>query len=156
MIKSDALIRPIVQLAWLAISILVFLGLSRTGLMIWQWDRVMNSGDLVHLFVSGLRMDIVLVSQIMLLPILALILFPTRLLCSGLFTGLILLWCVVWSYIVIFMELITPAYMGFFETRPGRIFFEYLDHPREVSSLVYGAYLPTAIIVLVFLPSQRC
>ena len=46
------------------------------------------------------------------------------------------------------MELITPAYMGFFETRPGRIFFEYLDHPQEVSSLVYGAYLPTAIIGL--------
>ena len=148
LIKSDALIRPIVQLAWLAISILVFLGLSRTGLMIWQWDRVMNSGDLVHLFVSGLRMDIVLVSQIMLLPILALILFPTRLLCSRLFTGLILLWCIVWSSIVVFMELITPAYMGFFETRPGRIFFEYLDHPQEVSSLIYGAYLPTAIIGL--------
>ncbi|MDE0989385.1 MAG: LTA synthase family protein [Pseudomonadales bacterium] len=148
MIISDALIRPIVQLAWLAISILVFLGLSRTGLMIWQWDRVMNSGDLVHLFVSGLRMDIVLVSQIMLLPILALILFPTRLLCSRLFTGLILLWCIVWSSIVVFMELITPAYMGFFETRPGRIFFEYLDHPQEVSSLIYGAYLPTAIIGL--------
>ena len=148
LIKSDALIRPIVQLAWLAISILVFLGLSRTGLMIWQWDRVMNSGDLVHLFVSGLRMDIVLVSQIMLLPILALILFPTRLLCSRLFTGLILLWCIVWSSIVVFMELITPAYMGFFETRPGRIFFEYLDHPQEVSTLIYGAYLPTAIIGL--------
>ena len=108
----------------------------------------MNSGDLVHLFVSGLRMDIVLVSQIMLLPILALILFPTRLLCSRLFTGLILLWCIVWPSIVVFMELITPAYMGFFETRPGRIFFEYLDHPQEVSSLIYGAYLPTAIIGL--------
>jgi len=148
LIKLDSLIRPIAQLVWLAISILVFLGLSRTGLMMWQWDRVMNSGDLVHLFISGLRIDIVLVSQIMLLPILALILFPTRLLCSGLFTRLILLWCVVWSSIVVFMELITPAYMGFFETRPGRIFFEYLDHPQEVSSLVYGAYLPTAIIGL--------
>ena len=148
LIKSDSLIRPIAQLAWLAISILVFLGLSRVGLVIWQWDRVMNSGDLVHLFVSGLRMDIVLVCQIMLLPILALILLPTRLLCSRLFTGLILLWCIVWSSIVVFMELITPAYMGFFETRPGRIFFEYLDHPQEVSSLIYGAYLPTAIIGL--------
>ena len=148
LIKLDSLIRPIAQLAWLAISILVFLSLSRAGLVIWQWDRVMNSGDLVHLFVSGLRMDIVLVCQIMLLPILALTLFPTRLLCSRLFTGLILLWCIVWPSIVVFMELITPAYMGFFETRPGRIFFEYLDHPQEVSSLIYGAYLPTAIIGL--------
>ena len=148
LIKLDSLIRPIAQLASLAISILVFLSLSRAGLVIWQWDRVMNSGDLVHLFVSGLRMDIVLVCQIMLLPILALILFPTRLLCSRLFTGLILLWCIVWPSIVVFMELITPAYMGFFETRPGRIFFEYLYHPQEVSSLIYGAYRPTAIIGL--------
>jgi len=114
----------------------------------WQWDRVMNSGDLVHLLVSGFRMDIVLVSQIMLLPILALILFPTRLLRSLLFTRLILLWCTIWSSVIVFMELVTPAYMAFFETRPGRIFFEYLDHPQEVSSLVYGAYLPTAIISL--------
>ena len=108
----------------------------------------MNSGDLVHLLVSGFRMDIVLVSQIMLLPILALILFPTRLLRSLLFTRLILLWCTIWSSVIVFMELVTPAYMAFFETRPGRIFFEYLDHPQEVSSLVYGAYLPTAIISL--------
>ncbi len=114
----------------------------------WQWDRVMNSGDLVHLLVSGFRMDIVLVSQIMLLPILALILFPTRLLRSLFFTRLILLWCTIWSSVIVFMELVTPAYMAFFETRPGRIFFEYLDHPQEVSSLVYGAYLPTAIISL--------
>ena len=114
----------------------------------WQWDRVMNSGDLVHLFVSGFRMDIVLVSQIMLLPIFALIILPNSLLCSLLFSRLVLLWCTAWSYIIVFMELVTPAYMGFFETRPGRIFFEYLDHPQEVSSLVYGAYLPTAIIGL--------
>ena len=108
----------------------------------------MNSGDLVHLFVSGFRMDIVLVSQIMLLPIFALIILPKSLLCSLLFSRLLLLWCAAWSYIIVFMELVTPAYMGFFETRPGRIFFEYLDHPQEVSSLVYGAYLPTAIIGL--------
>jgi len=148
LIKLDSLIRPIAQLAWLSITILIFLGLSRTGLVIWQWDRVMRSGDLVHLFVSGFRMDIILVSQIMLSPILALILCPTRLLCSRLFTGLIHLWCVLWSSIVVFMELVTPAYMAFFETRPGRIFFEYYDHPQEVSSLIYGAYLPTAIIGL--------
>ena len=148
MIKLDSLIRPIAQLAWLAISILIFLSLFRTGLMMWQSDRVMNSGDLVHLFVSGFRMDIVLVSQIMLLPIFTLILLPKSLLCSLLFRRLVLLWCAAWSYIIVFMELVTPAYMGFFETRPGRIFFEYLDHPQEVSSLVYGAYLPTAIIGL--------
>ena len=140
--------RPIAPLVWLAISILAFLSLSRTGLVIWQWDRVMNSGDLAHLFFSGLRMDIVLVAQIMLLPIFALILLPTPLLRARLFTGLIGLWCVVWSYIVVFMELVTPAYMEFFETRPGRIFFEYLDHPQEVSSLIYGAYLTTAVISL--------
>lgn len=148
MLKLDSLIRPIAPLAWLAISVLVFLSLSRAGLMTWQWDRVMNSGGLVHLFVSGVRMDIVLVSQIMILPIFTLILLPKNLLCSLLFRRLVLLWCAVWSYIIVFMELVTPAYMGFFETRPGRIFFEYLDHPQEVSSLVYGAYLPTAIIGL--------
>lgn len=114
----------------------------------WQWDRVMNSGDLVHLLVSGFRMDIVLVSQFMLFPIVALILLPTRLLRSLIFRRLVLLWCTVWSSVIVFMELVTPAYMEFFETRPGRIFFEYLDHPQEVSSLVYGAYLPTAIIGL--------
>ena len=149
MIKFESFVRPIAKLALLVISILVFLSISRTGLAIWQWDRLTHNGDLSHLFVSGLRMDIVLVSQIMVLPVLALILFPTRLLRALLFRRLMLLWCVTWSYMIVFMELITPAYMAFFETRPGRIFFEYLDHPQEVGSLVYGAYLPTAIIGLV-------
>jgi phosphoglycerol transferase MdoB-like AlkP superfamily enzyme len=149
LIKLGTLIRPIAPLAWLVISILAFLSLSRAGLTIWQWDRVTSNGDLVHLFVSGIRMDIVLVSQIMLFPVLALILLPTRLLCSRFFTGLMLLWCAVWTCAIFFMELVTPAYMEFFETRPGRIFFEYLDHPQEVSSLVYGAYLPTALISII-------
>ncbi len=129
MIKFESFVRPIAKLALLVISILVFLSISRTGLAIWQWDRLTHNGDLSHLFVSGLRMDIVLVSQIMVLPVLALILFPTRLLRALLFRRLMLLWCVTWSYMIVFMELITPAYMAFFETRPGRIFFEYLDHP---------------------------
>jgi phosphoglycerol transferase MdoB-like AlkP superfamily enzyme len=147
--KLASLTRPIAPLIWLAFSFLVFLSLFRAGLVLWQSDRVIASGDLAHVFVSGLRMDTILVSQMMIFPILALILLPTGLLRSRIFTGLILTWCLIWTFFVVFMELATLPYMEFFETRPGRIFFEYLDHPKEVGSLLYNAYLPASVIALI-------
>ena len=149
MTTLESLIRPIAPFLWLAFSLLVFLSLFRMGLVVWQWDRVLSSGDLTHLFISCIRMDIVLVSQLMILPTLLLILLPTRSLRSRLFTGLMYTWCLGWFFFIGFMEFATPPYMDFFETRPGRIFFEYLDHPQEVGSLVYSAYLLPVLIAVV-------
>jgi phosphoglycerol transferase MdoB-like AlkP superfamily enzyme len=49
------------------------------------------------------------------------------------------------------MECATPPYVEFFETRPGRIFFEYLNRPGEVSSLISGGY-PGEATIAVLLP----
>lgn len=91
-------------------------------------------------------MDVVLLSQIVLVPALALLLLPTKFLEIGIWT--LTLWCTAWFSFIVFMECVTPAYIDFFDSRPGRIFFEYLGRPDEISSLIRIAYLPEAMIGL--------
>ncbi|MFT7219193.1 MAG: hypothetical protein ACI8Z1_000807, partial [Candidatus Azotimanducaceae bacterium] len=45
------------------------------------------------------------------------------------------------------LEASTPAYIDFFDTRPGRIFFENLGHPTEVAGLLLKGYPFTLVWV---------
>ena len=49
---------------------LMLLGLSRLGLVAWQWDRVSDAGMLQNVLVQGLRFDIVVCGLLFLIPVL--------------------------------------------------------------------------------------
>lgn len=54
-----------------------------------------------------------------------------------------------WATTFVLMELSTPTYIEFFDSRPGRIFFEYLNHPREVGLLLMGGFIIQSVFVIV-------
>jgi phosphoglycerol transferase MdoB-like AlkP superfamily enzyme len=115
-----------------ALALLV-LALSRFGLLVWKRDELAGVDGLWRVFTLGARLDLVLLCYLVSLPALAHLLLPpsparTRLAVALLtFAGSLLL----------FMELVTPEFMREFDNRPDRLFFEYLEHPREVSSMLW-------------------
>lgn len=121
------------------------LTVSRVALAIWQWDRI---EDWSSLLVNGLRLDVALLSQITLITLVPLAILPQRCLASPAFRRLLLSWCSCWLFFLVFMEVITPPYIDFFGTRPGRIFFEYLGRPAEITGLLAGAYKVASFIGL--------
>lgn len=130
-------IRPILIFALMLVG---FLTLSRVLLVFWQWDRVSAVGMLLPVFVQGLRFDLVLVGITSAIPV---FLFP--LLVST--QRLIPVWRTFLRFylpivllLAIFMELATPSFINQFDSRPNALFFEYLNHPREVTAMLWAAY----------------
>jgi len=123
-----------------AISLLAMLTLSRFLLVAWQWQRVVDAGMLQSIFAQGLRFDLVLLGLFLAVPAL---LFPV--LASNRF--LLPAWrLLLWTWlpaallVALFMEISSFSFIEQFDARPNILFFEYLDHPREVGATLWAAY----------------
>lgn len=142
---------PLKNLSWFFVISIAVLSLCRVGLCGWQWDRISTMDILLPVLVGGLRMDVALLSQVLIIALFALVLLPQRWLQSNVFRRLLAIWCSGWLFFLVFMEAVTPTYIDFFDARPGRIFFEYLDRPNEVAGMLVGGYF-AACMFCVSLP----
>jgi len=132
------------------IAAYVLLTASRLALAAWQWRRVQNAGGLKPILLGGLRID---THQIAVLAAWPAVLSPWlgHLPGAATVTGIWLLACWV---LLGFMEVATPAFITEYDTRPNRLFVEYLKHPREVSGMLWRGYkaeLAGALVAVVVL-----
>ncbi|WP_219905179.1 LTA synthase family protein [Pseudothauera lacus] len=127
---------PYAPLAMMVLAGLAVLTASRLGLMLWQWERVAATGIAGTMLLQGLRVDLI---QLGLLVLPALLLAPLLATAPGwrLWRRLTWLWAVAGVTVLVFMELATPAFIGEYDTRPNRLFVEYLRYPQEVLSMVW-------------------
>src|SRR4051794_40128725 len=115
------------------------LGTSRALLIAWQWQRVVVTGSLVSMLMQGLRSDLMTLG---LVAIPALVLLPPLLL-----IGRVNWWirvccvCLASSLVaIIFLDLATPQFLIEYDSRPNRLFVEYLVYPREVTAMLWNGY----------------
>ena len=127
-----------------ALMALVLLTASRLGLALWQHERVADAGGLGAVMWGGLRIDLSLIAILIAVPALASPWFghrrwPTHLTAALLF--------VIWL-VVVLLEAATPAWIEEYDTRPNRLFVEYLVSPREVGGMLMLGYTGTVIATL--------
>ena len=98
-------------------------------------------------------MDVLVLSVALVLPALISLVLPAQKRVHRIWHRVMPLWLAVYTAIFVFMEAATPSFVDQYDSRPNRLFFEYLDHPREVFSTLWAAYkLPLLLaIVLVAL-----
>lgn len=115
------------------------LGTSRALLIAWQWQRVMATDSVMSMLVQGLRSDLMTLG---LFAIPVLVLLPPLLL-----IGRVNWWiriCCIWLasslVAIIFLELATPQFLIEYDSRPNRLFIEYLVYPREVTAMLWNGY----------------
>lgn len=130
---------PYSPLARFIVLTVLLLGLSRAGLMAWQWPRVSVTGSWLSLLLQGARNDLMTAGlfaapMVLLLPVFVIV-------------GRVPLWvrcCTAWLAFslltILFLELATPQFLIEFDSRPNRLFIEYLQYPREVLSMLWGGY----------------
>ncbi|MBV7482901.1 LTA synthase family protein [Bordetella sp. BOR01] len=118
------------------IAAYVLLTGSRLALAAWQWRRVRKAGGLKPILLGGLRID---TNQIAVLVALPAVLSPWlgHLPWAAVATGI---WLQVCWILLGFLEVATPAFIQEYDTRPNRLFVEYLKHPREVSGMLWRGY----------------
>ncbi|MDF3127190.1 LTA synthase family protein [Rheinheimera sp. 1928-s] len=127
---------------------LVLLSLSRLALVLWQYDRVVQTDVLMQLFVQGLRADIIVICLLLVVPVLLIPLSSVRGF-GKLWFQFSYLWCLSALMLLVFMELASPAFILQYDVRPNRLFVEYLKYPKEVlSTLWFGFRLPLVLGVV--------
>ncbi|SEJ84268.1 LTA synthase family protein [Achromobacter sp. NFACC18-2] len=118
------------------VAAFALLTLSRLALALWQWQRVRNAGGLAPLLLRGLRID---AHQIAVLAALPAVLSPLfgHIPAAAAVTSV---WYLVAFVLLAFLEVATPPFIIEYDSRPNRLFVEYLKHPREVSGMLWRGY----------------
>lgn len=115
---------------------LIMLTLSRLGLALWQYKRVEAGGGLAPILFGGLRIDLHQIGIIVALPAVLgpwLGHFPAA-------TEITFAWYWFGWVLLILMEVSTPPFISEYDSRPNRLFVEYLKHPREVSGMIWRGH----------------
>lgn len=125
---------------------LVWLSTFRLGLVLWQFERIDSSADVLHILLSGLRVDVSSLCYLFVLPallILPLFLWNKRI---DLVRNVLLSYFCLALCFLVYLEVITPTFINEYDLRPNRLLIEYLVYPKEVFSMLWAGYKPQIFI----------
>ncbi|NOR29100.1 MAG: sulfatase-like hydrolase/transferase [Lutibacter sp.] len=131
---------------------LIITTLSRFLLFIWFSSRIISTEDYWLIFPIGLRMDIILLSYIAVIPTVLIVLIPDKFLVK--LDWIIRYFLISFLFLILLMELATPSFLIQYDTRPNRLFIEYLIYPKEVFTMLikgfWGILLVSTIVLSFF------
>jgi phosphoglycerol transferase MdoB-like AlkP superfamily enzyme len=119
---------------------LLALSLSRLALVIWQLERVSAVEGVGFVLLQGVRADIIILSFMVLLPTLLAPLLALAAFSKRFWDPVLAVWLTAMAMLLVFMELSTPSFINEYDSRPDRIFVEYLKYPAEIFSTLIKAY----------------
>ena len=144
--KKLAFLKPIFN--FMAIGLLI-MTLSRLFLFFLFKDRVVETQDYWYIFPIGLRMDLILLSYLSFLPAI-LITFITN---NGVkyLNKFLPFYSILFLFLILFVEMATPDFVRQYDTRPNKVFLDYLIYPKEVVGMLLKSYLTSIIITFLIL-----
>ncbi len=130
---------PYAPLAMIYLVGLPLLSVSRALLMLWQSERVGATGIWGEMLLQGVRVDLI---QLGLMSLPLLILMPVLAINPvwRLWRQLSAFWLVFCMVVVVLLEAASPAFINEYDTRPHRLFVEYLKYPGEVLPMLWGGF----------------
>lgn len=134
-----AVFGPYGPLALLFLVGLPMLSLSRAGLMLWQKERVVATGLWVDMLVQGFRVDTIQLS-LLCLPLVCLVPFLANKPTWRFWRRLSAFWVILAIALLALLEVSSPAFINEYDSRPNRLFVEYLKYPGEVSAMLWNGF----------------
>ncbi len=130
---------PYAPLALLFVVGLPLLSLSRGALMLWQGERVAATGIWPEMLLQGVRVDVI---QLSLLALPLLLLAPLLALRPAwrVWRRLSAFWVIVAVTLLVLLEISSPAFISEYDSRPNRLFVEYLKYPGEVFAMLWTGF----------------
>lgn len=113
-----------------------FLTISRTLLCLWHWQRVKKAGGLWAVLKRGLRIDTTLIAMIAGLPLMLSPWLGHFQLAGQVST----VWFLFAWFLIVLLEASTPQFIFEYDTRPNRLYVEYLKRPKEVFGMLWKGY----------------
>jgi phosphoglycerol transferase MdoB-like AlkP superfamily enzyme len=124
---------------------LPLLSLSRAALMLWQAERVAATGIWPEMLLQGIRVDLIQLSLFALPLLLLAPLLATRPLWP-LWRRLSTFWVLLAFVVLTLLEVSSPPFISEYDSRPNRLFVEYLKYPAEVSSMLWTGFRLQVIV----------
>ena len=144
--KNLRYLKPIVSFFLIGLCITT---ISRILLFFIFKERVVENPNYGQLFLIGLRFDLILMSYIAFLPAVLLSLLPDSVL--QYIKKFFNIYFIFFLFLFLLMELSTLDFINQYDTRPNRLFLDYLIYPKEVVGTLFKSYLPSLIITTVLL-----
>jgi phosphoglycerol transferase MdoB-like AlkP superfamily enzyme len=123
--------------------------LSRLFLFFLFKDRVMETPNFWYIFPIGLRMDLILLCYLSFLPAALVTFLPNRWLKFT--NSFLVIYSFIFLFLILFVELASPDFVKQYDTRPNKIFLDYLIYPKEVVGMLLKSYQISIIITFVIL-----
>lgn len=134
-----AILGPYAPVGLLFLIGLPLLSLSRIALMLWQAERVAATGIWPEMLLQGVRVDIIQLSLLSLPLALLAPVVATRVLWP-VWRGLSTFWIVLALTATVLLEAASPTFITEYDSRPNRLFVEYLKYPGEVFSMLWNGF----------------
>ncbi len=128
---------------------LIIMTLSRILLFFLYKDRISETENYWYIFPIGLRFDLIILCYISFLPAVLICLLPDRFLQK--IKKFFHIYFLLFLFLFLLMELSTPDFIAQYDTRPNRLFLDYLIYPKEVMGTLLKSYLPSMLFAVVFL-----
>ena len=123
--------------------------LSRIFLFLVFKERVIENEDYENIFLIGLRFDLILICYLAFLPAVLISLLPDSVL--HYFKKFLNFYFIFFLFLFLLMELSTLDFINQYDTRPNRLFLDYLIYPKEVVGTLIKSYLLSLIITTILL-----
>lgn len=144
--KKAVFLKPLLNFFIIGLAITT---LSRILLFFMFRERVVQTEDFWLIFPIGLRMDLIIMSYLAFLPALLICLLPQNALYK--IRKFFSFYFILFLFLFLFMELATRDFINEYDTRPNKLFIDYLIYPKEVLGTLFKSYLWSMIITFVLL-----
>ena len=128
---------------------LLILTINRIFLFIIFNERVVETPNYFQLFSIGLRFDLILLCYLSFLPFVLITALPNSILNK--IKQFFNVYFIFFLFLILLMELSTLDFINQYDTRPNRLFLDYLIYPKEVVGTLIKSYLPSLIITTILL-----
>ncbi|PXV63380.1 phosphoglycerol transferase MdoB-like AlkP superfamily enzyme [Dysgonomonas alginatilytica] len=141
--KKLQFLKPLLNFVFIALLITT---VSRVILFFMYKDRVDIVENYWEIFPIGLRIDLILISYLSFIPAILLFFLPDKL--AKYTSRFLTIYFVLFLFLIFFMEIVSPDFIDQYDTRPNKLFLEYLIYPKEVATMLLKGRVVTVIIVL--------
>ena len=128
---------PFWPFACFSLFALCLLGFSRLGLALWQADRVSAVDGWGTILLQGLRVDFATLCWVWGIPAMFTMLLAGPHGAGRVWLSLMRVWLTLSLWLMVFLEISTPAFITEYGVRPNRLYIEYLIYPKEVLSMLW-------------------
>lgn len=146
--KKFYYLKPIINFILIGLLITT---LSRIFLFFIFKERVQETENFLQIFSIGLRFDLIILCYLSILPTLLLSILPNKIVV--LFRNFLKFYFIIILFLFFLMELSTLDFIKQYDTRPNRLFLDYLMYPKEVVGMLLKSHLPSLIIAAILLNS---